>query len=115
MHRSCPSKGVREPKASFVALTVEDWARWKCESKQPTDERKEDEHQSFPQQMQAAASPVTRAQTSLVERLQDPLEANVANSLLEPDSLVAGTEPFPLGTPTPLMPPERLRIGTFGE
>lgn len=98
MPRYCPSEGLREPKAPFVAHTVEDRARWQCESKQRTVERTDDEHQSFPQHRQPTAPPGAGAQTSLVERVQEPPEADLINSILEPDYRVASTEPSPVET-----------------
>ena len=92
MLRYCPSEGLREPKAPFVAHTVEDRARWQYEPKQRTVERTDDEHQSFPQHRQPTAPPGAGAQTSLVERVQEPPEADLINSILEPDNQVAFTE-----------------------
>ena len=93
-----PSEGLREPKALFVAHTVEDRAKWQCESKQRTVERTDDEYQSFPQHRQPTAPPRAGAQTSLVERVQEPPQANLINSILEPANQVACTEPSPVET-----------------
>jgi len=94
----CQSEGLWEPKAPFIALTLEDRARWKCGSKQRVAERIDHEHQSFPQHRQPTAPPSAGAQTSLVERVQEPLEAHLADSLLGPDSSVASTESAPVET-----------------
>jgi hypothetical protein len=91
-----PSEGLQEPKAPFVAPTAEDRARWQCESKQRTVERIDDEHQSLSQHRQPTAPPGTGAQTSLVERVQEPTEADPINSILELDYLFASTEPSPV-------------------
>jgi len=93
-----PSEGLREPKALFVAHTVEDRAKWQCESKQRTVERTDDEYQSFPQHRQPTAPPRAGAQTSLVERVQEAPEADLINSILEPDNQVAFTESSPVET-----------------
>src|ERR1035437_3961677 len=88
----CQSEGLWEPKAPFIALTLEDRARWKCGSKQRVADRIDHRHQSFPQHRQPTAPPSAGAQTSLVERVQEPLEAHLADSLLRPDSSAASSE-----------------------
>jgi hypothetical protein len=98
MPRYYPSQGLREPKAPFVTHTVEDRARWQCESKQRTVERIDDEHQSLPQHKHPTAPPGAAAQISLVERVQEPLEAHLANSILESACLIASIEPLPVET-----------------
>src|ERR1035437_6809035 len=88
----CQSEGLWEPKAPFIALTLEDRARWKCGSKQRVADRIDHEHQSFPQHRQPTAPPSGGAQKSFLVGGQGTGEARPPPPPPPPPSSAASTE-----------------------